>query len=68
MRPIDIVTACSWFRTIFVGVKSIGTSLKLNGVIVKFLHETIVEQLDMKVKKKGMDFSFASSMYVVTKE
>ena len=51
MRPIDIVTACSWFRTIFVGVKSIGTSLELNGVIVKFLHETIVEQLDMKVKK-----------------
>ena len=51
-----------------MGVKSIETNLGLNGVIVKFLHETIVEQLDMKVKKKGMDFSFASNMYVVTNE
>ena len=50
-----------------MGVKSIETNLGLNGVIVKFLHEIIVEQLDMKVKK-GMDFSFTSNMYVVTKE
>ena len=35
-----------------MGVKSIGTSLRLNGVIVKFLHEIIVEQLGMKVRKR----------------